>query len=92
MRELEILNWIDHQPILFCDNDSVIKVCEGRRNLSNRTRHIDIKDHEVIDQVREAKSLLIRFVPSSKQVAGGLTKVLSKPDIRTMRAMLNLAE
>ena len=48
-----------------------------------RTRHLDIKHHYVIEQVREGR-LVIRHVPSSQNIADIFTKPLSPAQFATI--------
>ncbi|KAJ4727992.1 Retrovirus-related Pol polyprotein from transposon TNT 1-94 [Melia azedarach] len=61
-------------PIVWCDNLSAASLAQNPV-FHSRTKHIELDVHYVRDQVL-AKALEVRYVPSSEQVADGLTKPL----------------
>lgn len=89
LRELQIPGWIDHVPMIYCDNKAVIDMCT-ERNLSTEMRHVDIKYHELLAQV-ELGSVNIDFVRTSEQLADGLTKPVNHKLIKAMREGLHLS-
>uniref|UniRef100_A0A8D8LBR2 Copia protein n=1 Tax=Cacopsylla melanoneura TaxID=428564 RepID=A0A8D8LBR2_9HEMI len=67
---------IDHVP-LYEDNQSAIHMAKNREN-GKRTKHVDIKYHFIRDEV-EKGNVILKYVPTDKQVADMFTKSLSYP-------------
>lgn len=61
---------------LFGDNQGCIKLAENNQ-LTERSRHIDIKYHFIQEHIEEEK-IKLEYVPTQNNVADILTKGLSK--------------
>lgn len=62
---------------LFCDNNSAIKLAENP-TFHARSKHIDIR-HHFVRELLKRKELMLRHIPTDKQVADMLTKGLPRP-------------
>lgn len=77
-------------PVLWSDNIGAGYVATNLV-FHARAKHIEIDIHFVHDKVLQ-KTLEVRFVPSSKQVADILTKVLLTPRFTSLHSKLNVQD
>ena len=65
-------------PTIYCDNQQTVGIInKDLDRLHTKVRHVDI--HQMwIRQEAEAQRLVVKWVPTDKMAADGLTKVLSK--------------
>ena len=76
------------QPTWFCDNSSTLSTTVNLV-FHARTKHIEIYYHFMREKV-VLGSLVIRFVPSKKQIADRLTQPPSKVIFQYLRSKLSL--
>ena len=74
--------------IIFGDNQGAIALARNP-HFHARTKHIDIQ-HHYVREVVEAGKVDIQFVPTTKQVADGLTKPLPRVAFEPFRDALGL--
>ena len=76
--------------IIYCDNQGAIALA---KNLESNTqnKYIDIQWHYQNEKIEDG-SIEFKFIPSEKQIANGLTKVLTKEKFPTFRRALGLEE
>ena len=74
--------------IIYGDNQGAIALAKNPE-FHARTKHIDIRQHYVREQV-ENGSVELQYVPTDKQVADGLTKALCKEKFIAFRKALGL--
>lgn len=75
-------------PVIWCDNISAISLAQNLV-FHSRSKHVELDVHYVRDKVL-AKSLDVRYVPSSEQLADALTKPLSETQFSSLRSKLGV--
>ena len=74
--------------VIFGDNQGAIALAKNPE-FHARTKHIDIQHHFVRERVASGE-VTMRFVPTSDQIADGLTKALCRDKFETFRRALGL--
>ena len=74
--------------MIFGDNQGAIALAKNPQ-FHARTKHIDLQHHWVREKQAEGK-IDMRYIPTDKQVADGLTKALPKDRFITFRSALGL--
>ena len=74
----------------FCDNESAIKLAENPV-FHARTKHIDIHYHFIQEKVLN-QEIELHAISTTKQVADGFTKALSRTKFEAFRRALGLAD
>eukprot|EP00048_Salpingoeca_helianthica_P013920 m.211283 g.211283 ORF g.211283 m.211283 type:complete len:273 (+) comp15559_c3_seq2:760-1578(+) len=73
----DVLSAPRQSVVLLEDNQSCIKFAHNVENVSDRTKHIDIRYHHVKDHVHKG-DVTLTYVPTEHQAADGLTKSLDR--------------
>ena len=69
---------LDHELVLQCDNKQTVGALQKDSNLlRTKLRHIDIHNHWLRQEVRDAR-ISVRWVPTTEMPADGLTKPLPR--------------
>jgi hypothetical protein len=69
---------LDHELVLQCDNMQTVGALQKDSNLlRTKLRHIDIHNHWLRQEVRDARTS-VRWVPTAEMPADGLTKPLPR--------------
>ncbi|CCE29311.1 uncharacterized protein CPUR_03004 [Claviceps purpurea 20.1] len=84
----ELLNQEPETTTIFGDNQGAIALAKNPQDHA-RTKHIDIQWHFVREK-QIAGEIALEYVPSSDQIADGLTKPLPRPDFEKFRDALGL--
>uniref|UniRef100_W4VRQ4 Putative retrovirus-related pol polyprotein from transposon tnt n=1 Tax=Corethrella appendiculata TaxID=1370023 RepID=W4VRQ4_9DIPT len=73
---------------IYCDNQSTIFLA-GNKGYNPRTKHIDIRHHFIQDMLQQ-KLFQLKYIPTSNQVADGLTKALDKNKLINFREAMGI--
>ena len=76
--------------VIYGDNQGAIALAKNPQ-FHGRTKHIDIAHHFVREKVAD-RSVDLRYVPTDRQVADGLTKALPRDKFEAFRKLLGLEE
>ena len=76
--------------VIYGDNQGAIALAKNPQ-FYGRTKHIDIAHHFVREKVADG-SVDLRYVPTEKQIADGLTKALPRDRFEAFRKLLGLEE
>ena len=76
--------------VIYGDNQGAIALAKNPQ-FHGRTKHIDIAHHFVREKVVDS-SVDLRYIPTEKQVADGLTKALPRDRFEAFRKLLGLEE
>ena len=74
---------------LYGDNEMSIALTKNVES-QHRTKHIDVQHHYIRELVNE-RELTIEWIPGSKMLADGMTKVLPTETFKKHRALLGMA-
>ena len=75
---------------IYVDNQGSIGLAEGTA-VSSRSKHIDIRYHYLQDAV-SIKKLMLKYIPSSNQIADPLTKPLYRNLFQNFVAKMGLSD
>ncbi|KHJ40601.1 hypothetical protein D918_09376 [Trichuris suis] len=87
-KELRLNDCMRLPAIVFCDNQSAIKLASNRIERS-RSRHIDVAYHVAREMVQQGTATL-QYVPSNENIADVLTKSLRPVMQKKALEMLNM--
>lgn len=76
--------------IIYCDNQGAIALAKNPESHA-RSKHIDIQWYYQREKVADG-SITLKYVPTSEQIADGLTKPLTKEKFLIFRKALGLEE
>lgn len=76
--------------IIYCDNQGAIALAKNPESHAC-SKHIDIQWHYQREKVADG-SIVLKYVPTSEQIADGLTKPLTKEKFLIFRKALGLEE
>ena len=76
--------------IIYCDNQGAVALAKNPESHA-RSKHIDIQWHYQGEKVADG-SITLKYVPTSEQIADGLTKPLTKEKFLIFRKALELEE
>jgi hypothetical protein len=85
-RELNVL-WTG-STLLLCDNNGA-RVLANDPLLHARNKHIDVRHHYIRERI-ESLDVVVKYVPSSDNVADIFTKALPRPAFERLRGFLGL--
>lgn len=90
-----LLNQLDqqqelHTTIIYGDNQGAIALAKNPQ-FHARTKHIDIQQHFVREQVQKG-TIKLEYVPTEEMVADGLTKPLGKDKFDRFRNALGVLD
>lgn len=74
--------------VIYCDNQGAIALAKNPK-FHGRSKHIDIQHHYVREKVEDG-TVGLKYIETSKQIADGLTKPLSKVPFLQFRKALGL--
>jgi hypothetical protein len=74
--------------IIYGDNQGAIALAKNPQ-FHARTKHIDIQHHFVREKVAEGR-IQLKYVPTTQQVADGLTKPLCRDKFQIFRAAVGV--
>ena len=74
--------------IIYCDNQGAVALAKNPESHA-RSKHIDIQWHYQREKVADG-SVTLKYVPTSEQIADGLTKPLAKEKFLIFRKALGL--
>lgn len=75
---------------LNCDNNAAICVANGTTGGHTRMKQIDTRHHWIQDSIRH-KDIVVKFIPSSENVADIFTKSLGRPQLEKLMGLLGMA-
>ena len=76
--------------VIYCDNQSCIKL-SANPVFHDRSKHIDIRYHHIIDCVQQ-RVMLLSYIPTEDQDADILTKALTKRKFEYHRGRIGVAD
>ncbi len=83
---------IEREFTLLCDNMQTVRLLKhDTPKLDTKLRHIDVHQHWLRQEVQD-KKLDIRWVPTAKMPADGLTKILPYQKHKAQVKQLNLVD
>lgn len=83
-------NYALNATIIYCDNQGAIALAKNPESHA-RSKHIDIQWHYQREKVADG-SITLKYMPTSEQIADGLTKPLTKEKFLIFRKALGLEE
>lgn len=86
LRELRLCPTI--VPIIWCDNTNALSLAQNPV-FHSQCKHVELDVHFVRVKVLK-KSIDVRYVPSSEQLADALTKLLSETQFSLLRGKLGV--
>ena len=87
---LATLNLKQDSVLILNDNQSCIRLASNDCGFSPRTKHINIRFHFIRDLVSEG-AIKLKYVSTTKMIADGLTKPLSKHKLSQLCKDLGLS-
>ncbi|KAK1918670.1 hypothetical protein P3342_001719 [Pyrenophora teres f. teres] len=88
LTEFQIMKADSAATQILADNQGAIALASNPNNHA-RSKHIDIQWHYT-REVQESGKIVLRFTPTSSQIADGLTKALPKAAFQRFRSALGL--
>ncbi|CDO74006.1 hypothetical protein BN946_scf185043.g55 [Trametes cinnabarina] len=85
----ELTTPVRDPTVLYCDNESALKLIRNVDVFHPRTKHIDIRYHFIRSHVAD-RTLALEYCPTNEMVADIFTKPLARPRLAMLAALLGL--